>query len=82
MAMNHHTTNAVPTQWNPPTQGFFKCNFDSSIFKNENRFGYGASIRDHEGKFIKALTFAVQDNHHRLRLKSLLCTTVFNGSSI
>lgn len=39
-AINHHTTNAIPTQWNPRAQGFFKCNLDAFIFKNENHFWY------------------------------------------
>ena len=53
------TPPAVPrprVTWKPPDASCFKINFDSAIFRNENRSGIGVVVRDHTGSIIVSLT--------------------------
>lgn len=49
----HHSSHQI-TSWIPPAAGFFKCNFDVAIFKEENTFGIGLCLRGADGTFVKA----------------------------
>ncbi|XP_031108704.1 uncharacterized protein LOC116013195 [Ipomoea triloba] len=46
----HSTSPLVP--WVPPPTGTLKCNVDAMI--NDGVVGFGAVLRDHEGKFVAA----------------------------
>lgn len=45
--------------WNPPQQGFIKCNLDVAFFEDTKTFGLGMCLRDSEGNFIKAMTYSL-----------------------
>lgn len=49
---NLPTPLASPAIWLPPQFGFVKCNVDAMIF--DDGAGYGAVLRDHEGRFVAA----------------------------
>jgi hypothetical protein len=41
-------------QWQPPLQGYLKCNVDASLFVSNGATGWGWCIRDHLGRFVPA----------------------------
>ena len=43
-------------QWQPPTEGYVKCNIDAALFGDQQCFGIGMCIRNTQGRFVKALT--------------------------
>ncbi|CAN1145073.1 hypothetical protein LINPERHAP2_LOCUS14489 [Linum perenne] len=40
--------------WHPPDPGELKCNVDYATFETERRSGWGAVVRDSEGRFIRS----------------------------
>lgn len=42
--------------WQPPDQGYVKCNVDAALFSDQKCFGVGMCIRNSQGRFIKALS--------------------------
>ncbi|GAU21178.1 hypothetical protein TSUD_10950 [Trifolium subterraneum] len=42
--------------WQPPPEGYVKCNFDVAMFEVEGKVGIGTCLRDVEGAFIGAMT--------------------------
>lgn len=51
------------THWEPPPQGWYKLNFDSSFHIQSHCAGIGWILRDNEGKFITAGTSQVHNIH-------------------
>ncbi|XP_019163472.1 PREDICTED: uncharacterized protein LOC109159815 [Ipomoea nil] len=43
---------SVPEQWEPPPYNTLKCNVDAALFTSGA--GFGAVVRDHEGRFVAA----------------------------
>ncbi|XP_019179933.1 PREDICTED: uncharacterized protein LOC109175136 [Ipomoea nil] len=54
-------TSAVTVSWSPPPSGNLKCNVDAAIFSGGA--GYGAVIRDHNGRFIAAKGGHIEGTH-------------------
>lgn len=44
-------------EWKKPSFGYLKCNVDATIFNQDQQFGNGMCIRDHNGQFIQAKTW-------------------------
>ncbi|RZB66842.1 hypothetical protein D0Y65_037312 [Glycine soja] len=44
-------------EWKKPSFGYLKCNVDAIIFNQDQQFGNGMCIRDHNGQFIQAKTW-------------------------
>ncbi|XP_019184391.1 PREDICTED: uncharacterized protein LOC109179342 [Ipomoea nil] len=42
-----------PVIWEPPAQGWLKCNVDAAVLADG--VGFGAVVRNHEGRFVAAM---------------------------
>jgi hypothetical protein len=51
-AVSSHTTVPSLDQWQPPRQGYVKCNVDASFFDALDKIGLGLCIHDHQGRFM------------------------------
>nr|GMD70689.1 uncharacterized protein LOC109152773 [Ipomoea batatas] len=49
---NFSKMHAISVPWQPPPVGKVKCNVDAALF--EDVMGFGAVVRDHNGKFVAA----------------------------
>ncbi|XP_012085858.1 uncharacterized protein LOC105644961 [Jatropha curcas] len=52
----HTVLGQILPRWIAPPEGAVKCNVDATIYTLDNKFSYGAVIRDHRGSFIKAVS--------------------------
>ncbi|XP_019089262.1 PREDICTED: uncharacterized protein LOC109128042 [Camelina sativa] len=74
-AMNHiHNppTRRSPTQqWNPPPEGWLKCNFDSGYVRGRPYTGTGWIIRDSYGNVIRSGCAKLQQSYSALQAEAL-----------
>ncbi|PNY04011.1 putative protein phosphatase 2C 42-like protein [Trifolium pratense] len=51
---HQHDAVSEMQHWQPPSQGYFKCNVDASFYNNAGATGWGWCSRDRRGRFIIA----------------------------
>lgn len=44
----------VRDAWEPPSNGWLKCNFDAALLREDNKVGYGLVLRDDQARFVAA----------------------------
>ena len=59
--------------WQPPPPSVYKLNFDVAIFSNLNCFGFGAIIRNEEGKVMVRMSVKCPLVHNSAKADSLAC---------
>ncbi|KAG7597661.1 Ribonuclease H-like superfamily [Arabidopsis suecica] len=59
------------TQWNPPPEGWVKCNFDSGYVKDRGFTSTGWIVRDHNGQVIHAGCAKIPKSHSPLEAEAL-----------
>ena len=66
-------TAPVRISWKPPPPSVYKLNFDAAIFSNLNYSGFGAIIRNEEGKVMVRMSVKGPFVHNSAKADALAC---------
>ncbi|KAL4626029.1 hypothetical protein ACB092_05G065900 [Castanea dentata] len=71
----------IRSQWQPPSLGLVKINFDGAVFSKENKSGIGVVISDDYGLVMALLAKQLPRVHSPLEIKALIVSTTLQFAS-